>query len=144
MSEELPLAEIAHSMPGRSRLRIADRRGDAAFFASVAATLSSVAGVYKVEATPLTGSLLIRHGAPLERIGAAAREAGLFAIGAAPAAPPEPAFAFDPKILLGLGFLGVALWQMSRDQLFPPALTLLLYASRLHGLWPFDQPEEGE
>jgi hypothetical protein len=145
MRESLPLAEIAHSMPGRARLRISDRRGDAAYFASVAASLSNMAGVYKVEVAPLTGSVLIQHSAPFDRIDAAGRDAGLFMIGeAAPAATPAPEIAFDPKILLAVGFVGAALWQMSKERVFPPALTLLWYASHLHGLWPYGEPGEGE
>ena len=126
-------------MPGRARLRISDRRGDATYFASVATSLSNVAGVYKVgQGRPAHRDVLIRHSAPLGRIDAAAQELGLFMVGeAAPAAAPTPEVAFDPKILLAIGFVGAALWQMSKERVFPPALTLLWYASHLHGLWPY-------
>lgn len=143
MGDLLPIAQIVHSMPGRSRLRIADRRGDDAFFASLATALSTIAGVYKVDATPLTGSVLIQHGGPLARIGAAARDAGLFAVGKAPEASGEaPAMDFDPKLLLVLGFVGAALWQMSRERIFPPAITLLWYAMHFGGFGaPFEDGE---
>ena len=132
--DNLPVAEIVHSMPGRSRLRIADRRGDSAFFASVATTLSSMAGVGKVEVTPLTGSVLIQHGGPIAHIGIAARDAGLFTVGEAPPVTAEaPAIEFDPKLLMVAGLIGAALWQISRERVFPPAITLLWYAMHMGG-----------
>ena len=63
---------------------------------------------------------------------------------AAPAAAPAPEVAFDPKILVAIGLVGGALWQMSKERVFPPALTLLWYASHLLGLWPYGEPGEGE
>jgi hypothetical protein len=145
MGHDLPVAEIAHAMPGRARLRIADRRGDAAFFASLAKDVSALPGVDLVDATPLTGSLLIKHSGPLHKVGKAARKAGLFVVGEAPAAPePGPTLQFDPKLLVALALTGAALWQMSREKFLPPALTLLWYASHLGGVWPHVDPDEGE
>ncbi len=140
----LPLAEIAHAMPGRARLRIADRRGDAAFFASVASGLSAIAGVRAVEVTPLTGSVLIQHSGPLARIGVAAEEARLFAVNGAPVAQATPEIAFDPKIVVALGLCAAALWQLSRERFLPPALTLLWYASHLGGVWTHAGDAEGD
>ena len=137
MGDLVPIAKIVHSMPRRSRLRIADRRGDDAFFASLATTLSAVSDVYKVDVTPLTGSVLIEHSGPLARIGVAARDAGLFAIGEAPEASDDAhAIEFDSKLLVLLGLVGAALWQMSREKIFPPAITLLWYALQLGSFAP--------
>ena len=72
MADDLPIARLVHTMPGRARLRIAERRGDEAFFAAIATGLSTLAGVYHVEVRPLTGSVVIAHGPPVGRIGAAA------------------------------------------------------------------------
>ncbi len=140
----LPTAEVAHAMPGRARLRFPDQQGDAAFFASVASGLSAMPGVYKIATTPLTGSVLIEHGGPLEKISSAAREAGLFNVGKAPAPEAETPVELDPKLLVSLGLAGLALWQMSREKFFPPALTLLWYASHLSGIWGRGMPEGGE
>lgn len=142
----LPLAQVAHAMPGRARLRIADRRGDAAYFAAVSKALSAIAGVRAVEAAPMTGSILIQHSGPLARIGVAAQEAQLFVVGEAPAAARETAeFSLDPKIVAALALFAAALWQMSRERVLPPAITLLWYASRLGGLWSLDgDGENGE
>ena len=135
----LPLAQVAHAMPGRARLRVADRRGDAAYFASVAKGLSAIAGVRNVEVAPMTGSVLIQHSGPLARIGVAAQEARLFAVGEAPQAAREaPAASIDPKVVAALALFAAALWQMSKESVLPPAITLLWYASRLGGVWPPD------
>ncbi|MBM3563214.1 MAG: hypothetical protein FJX16_08735 [Alphaproteobacteria bacterium] len=135
----LPLAQVAHAMPGRARLRIADRRGDAAYFAGVSKALSAIAGVRAVEVAPMTGSVLIQHSGPLARIGVAAQEARLFIVGEAPAAPRETGeFSLDPKLIAALALFAAALWQMSRERVLPPAITLLWYASRLGGLWSLD------
>lgn len=142
MSAEPPAAEVSHAMPGRTRLRIADRRGDAAFFATVASGLSALPGVQKVEVTPLTGSVLIRHWGSLEKLGATARDAGIFNLAKAPATrEAATGAAFDPRLLAAAALGGLALWQMSREKLFPPALTLLWYAAHLGGLW---RTPEGE
>ncbi len=135
----LPLAQVAHVMPGRARLRVADRRGDAAYFASVSKGLSAIAGVRNVEVAPLTGSVLIQHSGPLARIGAAAQEARLFVVGEAPHAAREtPEFSIDPKAVAALALFAAALWQMSKESVLPPAITLLWYASRLGGVWSLD------
>ena len=80
MADALPLAEPIHAIPGRTRLRIEERSGDGAFFASIATGLSAIRGVSHVDVRPLTGSIVIHHAAPLARIGVAAEEARLFVI----------------------------------------------------------------
>lgn len=146
MSADLPAAEISHAMPGRTRLRISDRRGDAAFFASIASGLSALPGVHKVEVKPLTGSVLVQHWGALDMLSVAAKDAGLFAVGEPP--PPEPEaeteVELDPKLLFALALGALSLWQMSREKFFPPALTLLWYATNLGGLWRNGPPPEGE
>jgi hypothetical protein len=133
-------------MPGRARLRIADRRGDEAYFAAVAKALSAIAGVRAVDVAPMTGSVLIQHSGPLARIGVAAQEAQLFVVGEAPLAPREaPQVSIDPKIVAALALAAAALWQMSRERFLPPAITLLWYASRLGGLWSLgDDVDHGD
>ena len=135
MSDSLPIAVIVHAMPGRARLRIAERRGDAVFFASLATGLSNIPGVRKVEVRPLTGSILIQHGPPLERISTAAQEARLFVLGNAHSVPPAtPAMSIDPKVVVGLGLGALSLWQITEGRVLPPAITLAWYAASLTGL----------
>jgi len=143
MFDTLPIAEVVHAMPGRTRLRIPARRGDGVFFAAMATGLSTLPGVRHVEVRPLTGSLVIEHGTPLERIGAAAREARLFMIGNAPPPPTEPA-AIDPKILVGVGLGAFAVWQILEGKILPPAVTLAWYAASLTGLLSNDGLAEGQ
>jgi hypothetical protein len=135
MADALPMAEVVHAIPGRARLRIAERRGDAVFFASVATGLSTIAGVYNVQVRPLTGSLLIQHGPPLERIAVAAQEARLFTVGDVTSVPPPTApTEFDRKTLIGLGLGALSLWQLTEGKILPPAITLAWYAAGLTGL----------
>jgi hypothetical protein len=145
MSVDLPAAEVAHAMPGRTRLRLPDHRGDAAFFASVTSGLLSLPGVFDVETRPLTGSVLIAHLNPLEELGDAARTAGLFNLRSAPVPPSlDPKVEFDPKLIFALALAGLAIWQISREKVVPPALTLLWYASNLGGLWRHNGMADGE
>lgn len=145
MSVDLPAAEVAHAMPGRTRLRLPDRRGDAAFFASMASGLLSLPGVFDVETRPLTGSVLIAHFNPLDELGDAARTAGLFNLRPAPVAPSlDLKVEFDPKLIVALALAGLAIWQISREKVVPPALTLLWYASNLGGLWRPNGMTDGE
>jgi hypothetical protein len=143
MADGLPVAQIVHAIPGRARLRIVERRGDTVFFASVASGLSTIPGVHKIEVRSLTGSILIQHGAPLERIGAAAQEARLFILGDTHSAPPAmPATSFDPKAAIALGLGALSIWQMTEGRVLPPALTLAWYAASLAGL--LSDGEDGE
>jgi hypothetical protein len=139
MTEPLPVAEIVHEMPGRARLRISSRRGDASFFTAIAAGLSAHPGVSKVDFAALTGSLVIQHTGPLEEIVAASEKAELFRVGeaevTAAAAPHElPKLPVDPKLAIAAGLGAIALWQLAKGKTLPPALTLVWYAARLAGL----------
>lgn len=136
MAESLPIAFVVHAMPGRTRLRMCERRDDTAFFASVATVLSAMAGVHKVEIQPLTGSILVQHAVPLAQIGAMAENARLFAIEtsgalAAPT-PSEPTkFVLDPKLAAITALAVMALWQGGKGKFLPPAMTLVWYAASL-------------
>jgi hypothetical protein len=146
MSDELPIATVAHAMRGRARLRLADMRGDEKFFAAAAEKLSAIPGVAEVVAAPLTGGLLVRHHAPLEAIGEAAREAGLFRLSCdrpAEAAPAE--LRFDPRIAGAAALALLAAWQFRKEKLFPSAFTLALHAASLAGFrWAGESEGEME
>jgi hypothetical protein len=135
MNNALPSAAIVHAISGRARLRIAERRGDGVFFASIATGLSAIPGVFHVDVRPLTGSVLIQHGAPLARIGAAAEQSRLFVLANGhPPAAPDPAISIDPQIVLAVGLGAFALWQLAQGRILPPAITLGWYAAGLAGL----------
>lgn len=146
MADDLPVAVLVHSMPGRARLRIAGRRGDAVFFAAIATGLSALPGIYHVDVRPLTGSIVIAHGPPVARIGAAAAKAGLFTLTEAPEEPADwPELPIDPRLAMTLGLGLVAVWQLLRGQIFPPAVTAAWYAAHLAGWSAFDDAhDDGE
>ena len=130
----LPQAELVHAIPGRCRLRIPSRRGDAVFFASLASGLSTLHGVLDAQVTPLTGSIVIHHDRPLDGIARAAHSAQLFALdstranqGSASTDTPP----LDPNILAALGFGALALLQVWRGQVLPQAVTLAWYAAAM-------------
>jgi hypothetical protein len=135
MPDVLPIAEVVHAMDGRTRLRIAARRGDAAFFASVATGLSIIPGVHHANVRPLTGSILLQHGLPLAGIAAAAERARLFKIADGAGMPqPQDAARIDPKWAIGVGLGVVAVWQLTQGRILPPAFTLAWYGAHLTGL----------
>ena len=146
MPDPLPIAEIVHAMEGRTRLRIPARRGDGAFFASVATGLSTISGVHHVDVRPFTGSVLLQHGLPLAGIAAAAERARLFKVANDASAPaPQPAVRIDPKWVIGAGLGVIAVWQLTQGRILPPAVTLAWYGARLTGLLPNgDAADAGE
>lgn len=60
MVEALAPAYIAHSLPGRLRLKIPSKRGDKGYFSEVSAQLQQRSEVAEVTANVLTGALLVR------------------------------------------------------------------------------------
>jgi hypothetical protein len=142
----IDVAYVSHRLPGRVRLRIAERRGDAAFFHRVGRALSRSAGVTRLETKPATGSVLIEHEGALEPVLDTARAAGLFEL----AAPPAPATAGEQlargtalldrevaaltagQVNLGaalfIALVGLGLFQISRGHVLAPAVTLFWYA----------------
>lgn len=149
MAEPEP-ARLVHRLPGRVRLKIDGKRGDRAWFDALALELSLSEGILAVDANPLTGSLLIRHEGPLERLlGELAERGSLHVASLEPQEIPlgrrlaQRAAAVDESLrrasageldLAGaalLGLLLLALVQAARGQLAGPAVSLLWYASSL-------------
>lgn len=134
MADVLPRAAVVHAMEGRTRLRVADRRGDEGFFASVAAGLSALAGVHKVEVAPLTGGILIFHDAPLSLLGEAAEKGGLFSLTSEmteKSQSEELLLHLSPRMVAGAALGLAAIWQIYKENIFPPALTLAWYTAEL-------------
>jgi hypothetical protein len=123
-STPLPIAEIEHRLPGRLRLRLASRRGDAAFLASIAERLARLPGVRSLRANPRTGSILIEHDGAAEALGELAKEQGVLQI--APPAPPVPRSSggaghrtvrVPPLSVVAAGLAGLGLYQAARGRL---------------------------
>jgi hypothetical protein len=132
MLEQTPLAEVVHSLPGRTRLRIAAYREDAAVLDAVAAGLSAIPGIQRITVRPLTGSVLLWHDPPMSRIAKAAEDAGLFRLACPGDYSRQPhGVVLDPKMVVVFGFGLAALWQIFQGRILPPAITLAWYASML-------------
>ena len=56
-----PLAREVHALPGRTRLRIDEKRGDEAYFTTVESALRDYPGILAVETNSRTASVLVHH-----------------------------------------------------------------------------------
>ena len=93
----------------------------------------------RAEVTPLTGGVLILHDAPLSRIGEAAEKARLFSLvgnGMPSQSSDRSTLRVDPRAVAIAGLGLIAVWQLHREKVLPPALTVIWYAARLAGLVP--------
>lgn len=143
-----PTAYLSHAIHGRARLKIPARRGDQAYFTVLAERLQrDCPGVRRVHVNPLTASVLIEHAEVLLPLGSFAAGAGLFLLEATP--PPLPpvgpalrsaASTLDRSVrrtaggtwdlwtLLALVLLTLALVQVRRGTVLPPAVSLVWQA----------------
>lgn len=154
----LPAARVTHLTTGRLRLKVPEKRRDKAFFDDAAERLATWDSIERVEANPLTASLLI-HFSDLQRLFLeAAAKNDLFEIdfdrAFAPQSDPVVTRAairsfetadltlrrwtqneLDIRGLLFLLLLAGGAYQLLRGRLAAPAPTLLWYAGDLLGLW---------
>jgi hypothetical protein len=151
----LAQAVIVHDIPGRTRLRIAERRQDGAYFRRVEEDLRKCQGVTAVMTNVVTGSVLVLHDAQnADRVIAHGRMRELFELVARPAAVATPhlgevlvtgAGRLDAwvrretnsgttlkSVALG-GLLFAGLWQSLRGRWLPEAVTLFWYALTMAG-----------
>lgn len=77
----IPVAHIEHHLPGRVRLRIPSKRGEATFFERVVKELSKHPAIWELVASPLTGSITLQYSEPLQAIVDAALDLTLFETG---------------------------------------------------------------
>jgi hypothetical protein len=76
----IPEALLAHSSPGRLRVKVPAYRKDTAVLEGLCGHLRNSPGVYSAEANPITGSILILHETNAEAITEYARSQGLFSL----------------------------------------------------------------
>jgi len=74
----LPTANVVHRTSGRLRVKVPEKKGDERFFASMAERMAKCPGVQKVEANPITGSVLFLHAATPRQIDRFATSHDLF------------------------------------------------------------------
>jgi hypothetical protein len=76
----IPEALIAHSSPGRLRVKVPAHRGNPIVLEGLCGHLRNYPGIYSAEANPVTGSILILHETDAEAIMGYARSQGLFSL----------------------------------------------------------------
>jgi hypothetical protein len=144
------------------RLRIPERRRDAAFFALVQERLSGWPNVERVEVNPTAASVLVRFADDPNAVARRARESDLFALDEfepdRPAAPilEEARHGFhradarlrqltggagDLRSLVLLALLAGGLYQLVRGNIAAPAVTLLWYAGDMLRIWREEEPD---
>ncbi len=74
----IPEAIVCHSTPGRFRVKVPSRKGNAAYFSNLKDHFTHLEGIKEVEANALTGSVVFTHTADLKAISVFAEEYSLF------------------------------------------------------------------
>lgn len=158
----VPLARVTHSLPGRKRVKIDEKRGDEAYFIALQKELADCPDILTVESNPLTGTVLVRHRmddadflrCPLER--------GLFRVDQNPPAenPLTPAVqvsahpkatkretnlrstnGLNTRFLVFLGMMGMGLVQAIEGNIAIPAIAAFWYAFSILPGANVDNPE---
>ena len=142
-----PLARLAHSLPGRKRVKIDERRCDAAYFAMLEKELAGCPGVVAVTTNPRTGTALISHATEDASLWEYADEHELFHLGenetAVPTARPSIVGGTevaehksytksgkrpDIRWLIFLGMMGMGVAQAIEGNIAIPAIGAFWYA----------------
>ena len=143
----LPVAALAHSAHGRARLRIAGKHRPEDL-RNIEERLRRVPGVDEVKASPVTGTLLVRHRAPLHDVAEHAEREGIFRLDAGQPKHLREAVGerfrvldrqistlsggtLDLEALALLTLLGVGSVSLIRGQIGVPAVTAFWYAAAL-------------
>jgi len=135
-------AVIAHWIPGRVRLVVPDKRGDAEYFRKLAGEFSDVKGLQKVKVNPITGSLILEFAGGVGSIVQRALTRDLFRIDEMKIPQDVPASLrpdtspihlvsnrkIDSKFMLGSAFGAAGVVQVLRGKILTPALALFWYA----------------
>lgn len=164
-----PKAIVTHSIRGRARLRVEDRKGRASWFDDIARALAKHGDVREVRVNAGTGSILVRHAGELSELLDWAKKEALFDTAhdgtarKAPSSFPMPPTAdaawrvverLDRRLresekarldLRSYAFYGLAaagLFQIARGEFFPPATSLMQTALELAQAAYRDLPRE--
>lgn len=76
----LPDAYVSHVIPGRLRVKIPSKKGDARYFDDVHKQMSGYEGIARVAVNSLTASVLVIHELNSRKIAAYAEQSNLFRI----------------------------------------------------------------
>lgn len=138
-------AEIAHALPGRIRLRLREKRGDAAYFSSLSEDVANCDGVERVKANATTGTILVVYSGRTEDLaGQLGRHGISFTQPVRHAAEMRPRASrwnggaapfhlvsnrdINPMFMLGTALAAMGIVQTLRGKVLVPSLTLLWYA----------------
>lgn len=146
----IPVAHLAHELPGRTRLKIPSERGNTNYFDRVCHELAECPGIVRIEINSRTGSLLILHTELITRIAGFACDHQLFVLQDNSASHHTPLNqaakkfveldtaisrfslgGLDLRSLVFVILLMVSALQIFRGQILAPASTLLWYALEL-------------
>ena len=139
-------AEVVHRLPGRIRLRLGEKRGDADYFASLSENLDGCEGVERVKASPSTGGILIEFSCPAESLERQMKMCGisldLHDTSAGETRPrnaaanrnPAPFHLvsnreINPMFMLGTTLAVLGIVQALRGKILGPSLSMLWYAA---------------
>jgi hypothetical protein len=156
-----PLARVAHALPGRKRIKIDGKRGDAAYFAMLEKKLAECPGIGTVTTDPRTGMVLISHTVGDPILWNYITEHGLFQFGTNETAAPTPALPSivgdvrtgehkpytksgkkpDIRRLIFLGMMGMGVVQVIRGNIAISAIAAFWYAYCIFPGTNGDNPE---
>jgi hypothetical protein len=138
---------VAHSARGRTRFKISARRRDAQYFVTVEQQLPNAPEVERVQANPITGSVLVHHRGPAEALYTYAERNDLFRVSAQADRASDllrqrgksldrqlrdfTGEYLDARALTFIMLVSIGLAQAIRGQFAGPALTIFWYAATL-------------
>ena len=143
-----PLARLAHSLPGRKRIKIDEKRGDATYFATLEKELAECPGVGAVTTNSRTGTALVSHTVEDSALWGYIAEHDLFQLGKNETATPTPVRPSiaggirnaehksytksekkpDIRRLMFLGMMGMGVVQVIKGNIAIPAIAAFWYA----------------
>lgn len=161
MNASKAFGSVVHQNHGRTRVRFKSEQGNRSFFDSLVLRLAALPDVTRVEARPLTGSVIIYHQGPWSEIAEQVEEADLFVM-IAEEEPETTRSGVDvnwfeiakqlsktglfvqneeqaikaletlaPPLLAAGGVAALGLWQIARGHALPQGLTLFWYVREL-------------
>ena len=156
-----PLARVAHALPGRKRIKIDGKRGDAAYFAMLEKKLAECPGVGRVTTDPRTGTVLVNHTAEDPVLWGYIAEHELFQFGKNEMSIPTPVHSSivggirvaehkpytksgkkpDIRRVIFLAMVGMGVVQVIRGNIAIPAIAAFWYAYFILPATNDDNPE---
>jgi hypothetical protein len=135
---------VVHSLPGRKRIKIDARRGDAAYFATLEKELAECPGVGTVTTDPRTGMALISHTAEDSVLWSHIAKHDLFQFGKNETSAPTPVHSSiagaehksytnpgkrpDTRRLIFLAMMSMGVVQVIKGNIAIPAIAAFWYA----------------